>query len=487
MEELEPWLKAILFDTNDTPHGPAEIVDILTHKVTVRGQEGVAAFILKGRSFPTVRPRDVSHQVFRLERIQDLDYAFLAATGNVLDEVKEQFIATARRAARGYCILDCHDLARLFIAFGYICPRDGEKIRGGQCICGYSPATRTSNILQQAASAELRATHELEQPAGAVILPTGAGKTRIAVHDVLRTEANLCVYTAHSHEILLLAEEEFLKELPKDDVCRVADRPTRDVLRRVNLVTIQSLVRNLDIFDSLTVDYMVVDEFHHAAARSYRRTIDALKPRFLLGLTATPFRGDQQDVLELCGNNAIINYDLRAGIQFGILAPYHYFGCFDDIDYSDIEHNGIRYDVRDLERALVIPERDAAIIRKWREKAEGKPTIAFCCSHEHATRVARSFQGEGIEAHTYVSTTPKRTDWNFRTSCGAATSRCSVRSMFSTKASTFHSWSACCFCARRNQRESSFSNWVGVSGVSSARSTALSLISLATFATRTMC
>ena len=86
--------------------------------------------------------------------------------------------------------------------------------------------------------------------------------------------------------------------------------------------------------------------------------------------------------------------------------PVYYFGCFDDIDYSNIRHNGVRYDIRDLERALIIPERDAAIISKWREKAEGKPTLAFCFSHLHAERVAASFRGARVPAVPYVSTTP---------------------------------------------------------------------------------
>jgi superfamily II DNA or RNA helicase len=405
-DEMESWIQAILFDTNETPHGPAEVVDILTHKVSVRGREGIAAFILKGRSFPTVRPNHVGHQIFRLERIDGLDYAFFAASGNVLDEAKEQFIATSERAAKGYCILDCHDLARLFIAFGYICPRDGEKIRGGRCYCGYTPSNRTSNILQQAALAELRATHELGQGTGAVILPTASGKTRVAVLDVLRVDPELCVYVAHSHEILESAETEFLTEFPRDQVVRFSERPTADGLRRINLMTIQSLSRNLPVFAGRKVAYLIVDEFHHAAAKSYRMTVGALRPKFLLGLTATPFRGDQQDVLELCNNNVIVSYELRQGIEFGVLAPYHYFGCFDNIDYSQIRHNGNKYDIDDLERALIIPERDAAIIAKWKEKADGKPTIAFCCSQAHAERVAQSFRDAGIEAQTYISTTP---------------------------------------------------------------------------------
>jgi superfamily II DNA or RNA helicase len=405
-EEIEPWIQAILYDTNHTPHGPSEIVDILTHKLVVKDQEGLAAFILKGRSFKTVRPSHVSHQIFRLERINGLNYMVFAATGNVLDEVKEQFISTANRLNCDYCFLDAHDIARLFVAFGFICPRDGEKIRGGQCSCGYTPANRTSNIIQQDALRELAATHNMHQSAGVLVLPTGTGKTRVAALDVKRAEVDKCLYIAHSHEILEAAEDEFLCEFPASEVKRFKTAPSREALRRVNLITIQSLARNLRVFQGLTINYMIVDEFHHAAAASYRKAVDTLAPDFLLGLTATPFRGDRQDVLKLCNENVIVFYELRQGIEFGVLSPYHYYGCFDNVDYTNIRHNGKRYDIRDLERALIIPERDDSIIVKWGQKANRKPTLAFCCSHRHAKRVAQSFQSKGISAETYLSSTP---------------------------------------------------------------------------------
>jgi hypothetical protein len=281
-EEIEPWIQAILYDTNRTSHGPSEIVDILTHKVSVRGKDGLAAFILKGKSFPTVRPVHVSHQIVRLERLQGLDFAILGASGNILDEVKEQFVSTARRLDCDYSILDAHDLARLFIAFGFVCPRDGQRIRGGRCACGYSPENRTSNLLQQEALRELTTIHQLGQRAGAVILPTGSGKTRVAVLDVHRAAAQACLYVAHSHEILASAEEEFLRLFPITDVHRFNAAPTRSELKRVNLITIQSLARNLAVFEGGQIDYLIFDEFHHAAARSYRRALDALSPTFLL-------------------------------------------------------------------------------------------------------------------------------------------------------------------------------------------------------------
>jgi superfamily II DNA or RNA helicase len=415
--ELEPFIRAILTDASSTPHGPAEIVDILTHKVSVEDEIGIAAFILKGKSFPTVRPSHVGHQIYRIEKIADLSFAAFAATGIVLDQAKEQFISTASRVAKYYALLDSLDLARLFVAFGFICPRDGRRIAAGRCLCGYSPGRRILNLLQEQTLKDLRTAHEIGQASGVVILPPGSGKTRIATEDAKASGANCILYVAHTHEILDVAESEFTAVFGSESVTR-QEGPLGES-NVVNIATIQLLSKHLDQIKPRDFDYLVIDEFHHAAARSYRRLIDIVQPKFLLGLTATPFRGDRQDITELCQQNVVANYELRAGIDYGVLAPYHYYGCFDNIDYSTIRHNGTVYDIRSLERALVIPERDQAIIGKWRALADEKPTIAFCCSHLHAERVAESFNDEGIPANTYISATTisdrRETQRRFRT------------------------------------------------------------------------
>ncbi|HEY0152992.1 MAG TPA: DEAD/DEAH box helicase family protein [Longimicrobium sp.] len=404
-EELEPAIRAILTDVGVTPHGPAEIVDILTHKTTVNKKPGIAAFILKGRSFPTVRPVHVAHQIYRLEKINDLAFAVFAATGTILDAAKEQFVSTASRVSEYYSIFDALDLARLLISYGFICPRDGRRISAGRCVCGYSPAKRILNVLQEQALRELRSAHVLRQSSGLVILPPGSGKTRIAAEDANSQGAERILYVAHTHEILQVAESEFVAVFGRAHVKQHTGGASLQELARVNLATIQLLREHLGSLHPQSFDYLVVDEFHHAAARSYRDLLRRIQPRFLLGLTATPRRGDRQDIAELCQRNVVVNYELRSGIEMGVLAPYHYYGCFDDVDYTTIRHNGTQYNIRDLERALIIPERDQAVIRKWREIAEGKPTIAFCCTHRHAQRVMESFVSQGIAAETYLSTT----------------------------------------------------------------------------------
>jgi superfamily II DNA or RNA helicase len=405
-EEFEPFIQFILSDSNETPHGPAEIADILTHKLALDREVGLAAFVLKGKSFPTVRPKDVSHQFYRLSKIDGLRYAIFAASGNVLDSAREEFCSTAQRLSCRYAILDANDLARLFVAFGFLCPRDAQKIAAGRCpCCGYSPQKRILNVLQQESLRALSAAHKLGQSSGLIVLPTGSGKTRIAAEDAKRTGAKGVLFIGHTQEILDVARSEFEGKFSRQ--CVVVHTAGKSLLSPgvVNISTIQLLRHNIAKLRPDVFDYVVIDEFHHAAARSYRDVLARLQPRFLLGMTATPYRSDRQDIAALCGHNILVDFDLRSGINMGILSPYHYFGCFDDIDYSKVAHNGIRYDIKDLERALIIPERDRAIIAKWRERAERKPTLAFCCSHEHAKRVAASFIEEGISAGVYLSDT----------------------------------------------------------------------------------
>ena len=425
--ELEPALRSILNDVGDTPHGPAEVVDILTHKLTLNRKPGLAAFILKGKSFPKVRPKHVSHQIYRLEKIDGLSYALFAATGIILDQAKEQFVSTASRVAHAYCLLDAHDIGRLLIGFGFLCPRDGRRISGGRCSCGYSPKKRILNVLQEDTLKELRVAHDLRQSAGLVVLPPGSGKTRIAARDAQATKSKRILYVAHTHEILDVAEAEFGAVFGRTNVRRL-DAVSDVGSAAIELSTVQLLGRHLDQIDQRTYDYVVVDEFHHAAARTYRQLLSAVRPEFLLGLTATPFRGDRQDIVKLCNDNVVVNYELRSGIEHGILSPYHYYGCFDDIDYSRIRRSHGGYHVRDLERALIIPERDAAVVAKWRELAEGTATLAFCCSRRHAERMVKSLLKADIPAAAYLGSTPmsRRVDLTRRLEAGEIRVLCVV-------------------------------------------------------------
>jgi superfamily II DNA or RNA helicase len=354
-------------------------------------------------SFSGSGHKDVAHQIYRLSKISGLQSAFFAASGTILDASKEQFCSTCKQLGLSYAILDAHDMGRLFVAYGFICPKDGQKISAGRCRCGYSPHNRIPNVLQTEALRELIGTRATRNKSAVVVLPPGSGKTRIGAEDAKKSGAKAILYVAHTHEILSVAKSEFDAVFGSANVVTEKSALRQDIKPLVTIMTIQMVARNLQHLTPGSFDYLIIDEFHRAAASSYRNLIQRIRPAFLLGLTATPFRADRQNILELCGGNVVVNYELRTGIDLGVLCPYHYFGCFDDVDYSKIALRGQRYDVRDLEKALIIPERDQAIIHKWKERALDKPTLAFCCSIKHAKRVAASFSKHGISAKPYTS------------------------------------------------------------------------------------
>ncbi len=406
--DLEKLILDNIYEPNRTAHGPAEIVDIFTVKISFKNEYGVAGVILKGKSFVTIRPSQISHQIFRLRKISDLKYVILGYVGNILDEAKDEFITTAKELGVDYTIIDSVDFARMAVTSGDLCPRDAKKIIDGKCSCGYRFEGSYLNFIQKDVIKNLKESHVLEQDSGIVIMPTGSGKTRVASYDTYNFDAKNILYIAHSHEILDSAEKEFIHFFGKDNVFRKIEK--KKTRKAVFLITIQSIKKYAKKIDFKIFDYVIVDEFHHAAANSYRFLLEKISPKFLLGLTATPFRGDRQDVIELCNGNIIAEYELRTGIDGEILVPYHYYGCFDNVDYTSLKKTANGYTVKDLNKALIITERDNAIISKWIDTAEGKISLAFCCSVEHAERMSESFRNAGIKSKAYTS----KIDYNKR-------------------------------------------------------------------------
>jgi hypothetical protein len=99
-----------------------------------------------------------------------LKFAVFAAPGTILDAAKEQFIATCEEIKCFYSIFNAEDLARLFVAHGFLCPRDASRISAGRCKCGYSPKKRILNLFQKEALDGLSTAHSLGQKTGLVVL-----------------------------------------------------------------------------------------------------------------------------------------------------------------------------------------------------------------------------------------------------------------------------------------------------------------------------
>ncbi len=231
---------------------------------------------------------------------------------------------------------------------------------------------------------------------GLVVMATGLGKTLLAAFDSNRPDFRRVLFIAHREEILRQSRDAFRRVRPdgRFGFFLGADKdPEADVV----FASIQTLQRNLDCFESDRFDYVVVDEFHHAAAPSYRRAINRFHPKFLLGLTATPDRLDGADLLALCGNNLVFECDLVEGIRRERLSPFHYWGIKDVADYAPIPWRNGRFDPDKLAEAIETTQRAEQALEEWRERAAG-PTLAFCTTIAHAEFMAEFFNKRGVRS-----------------------------------------------------------------------------------------
>ena len=226
---------------------------------------------------------------------------------------------------------------------------------------------------------------------------TGVGKTYLAAFDSKKYERVL--FVAHREEILKQAAESF-KNVRNSDDYGFFDGESKCTDKSVIFASVATLggneYLNNKYFPSDYFNYVVIDEFHHAINDQYQRIVNYFKPQFLLGLTATPERMDGRNIYEICDYNVPYEISLKEAINKGMLVPFHYYGIFDDTDYSKIHIVRGRYDEKELNETYIGNVHRYELIYKYYCKYGSRQALGFCCSKEHAREMAREFSSRGI-------------------------------------------------------------------------------------------
>ncbi len=183
--------------------------------------------------------------------------------------------------------------------------------------------------------------------------------------------------------------------------------------RQQNFIASKDSLRSTEILTTFSpneFDYIIVDEVHHGQAPTYQMVLKYFEPNFfMLGLTATPDRMDRKDIFELFDYQKIFEYNLFEAIAKRIsCALYTYYGLRDNIDYNTIKHNGVKYNVADLDSKLIIKERNQKILEEYLSKGEGNKALGFCCSVKHANAMAAFFNANGISSVSITSESGNR-------------------------------------------------------------------------------
>lgn len=226
---------------------------------------------------------------------------------------------------------------------------------------------------------------------------TGVGKTYLAAFDSKKYERVL--FVAHREEILKQAAESF-KNVRNSDDYGFFDGESKCTDKSVVFASVATLGRNEYLndkyFASDYFNYIVIDEFHHAINDQYQRIVNYFNPQFLLGLTATPERMDGRNIYEICDYNVPYEISLKEAINKGMLVPFHYYGIFDDTDYSKLHIVRGRYDEKELNETYIGNVHRYELIYKYYCKYGSRQALGFCCSKEHAREMAREFSLRGI-------------------------------------------------------------------------------------------
>ena len=224
---------------------------------------------------------------------------------------------------------------------------------------------------------------------------TGVGKTITAATDAKAVDGRT-LFLVNALKLASQAKDTFAKVWPEATLGEYTGSQ-KDVSQTVIFATVQSISKDLEKFSPTDFDYLIVDECHHAAANTYQKIFTYFHPKFILGLTATPERSDGEDMLELFQNVAH-KMDLKTAVERGVLVPIRCIRVKTNIDLTDVRINGIKYNSQDLESKLFIPERNQLIVDTYLKYVNGKKTVIFCASVDHAAEIAKLLRDSGVKA-----------------------------------------------------------------------------------------
>ena len=247
--------------------------------------------------------------------------------------------------------------------------------------------------------------------------PTGTGKTVVAALDYKRLleergELRL-LFVAHREQILVQAQRTFREALGEGSFGEMLVGGKQPEQYKHVFASIQTLTSiGLEAFEPDEFDMVIMDEFHHAEAATYRKWLDHLEPKVLLALTATPERADGLDIRKWTHGRTAFDMRLWHALDRGLLASFQYFGLADVADLSAVRWSGGQYNASDLTNVYTADNARAHQVAKEIRRLVADPkamrALAFCATVEHAEFMADAFKNVGWPAVSLSAETPQK-------------------------------------------------------------------------------
>lgn len=256
-----------------------------------------------------------------------------------------------------------------------------------------------------------------------VVAATGTGKTVISAFDYKRFKNNnqnsKLLFVAHRKEILLQARATFQSILRDNNFGELwvdGIEPSSYEYLFASVQTLQNNIETLQLSQNY-FDFIIIDEVHHIAAKSYRPILDKFNPKILLGLTATPERMDNENILNDFCDVIAAEIRLPEALNRKLLCPFQYFGISDNVNLQNIRWQNGKYQVTELSDVLSTEQRVGDILQKCEEyltDINDVIALGFCVSQEHAKFMSESFCKAKLRADYLISGNKNRDDIKYK-------------------------------------------------------------------------
>lgn len=248
------------------------------------------------------------------------------------------------------------------------------------------------NSMQRKALRELRRYRDTGVKKALIISATGSGKTYLAAFDARNFGAKRLLYIVHRESILKDAKDSFVKVFGAERTYGFYTGNENSLEADFIFATSNMLGRHLDSFKKDEFDYIIYDEVHHVVAETGKKIFEYFEPEFILGLTATPERMDNQDIFTLFDQNVPFELRLRDAIDNDLVVPFHYYGIRDQlVDYSSKDKMTIAKNIAEQNNIEFIKSQ----IEKYRKPGEKLKCIAFCTNIQSCRLMAEELYEEG--------------------------------------------------------------------------------------------
>ncbi|WP_430928367.1 DEAD/DEAH box helicase [Polaribacter marinivivus] len=252
------------------------------------------------------------------------------------------------------------------------------------------------NQMQEEALENLASLRAENKKKALLISATGTGKTYLSAFDVKQFKPKKFLFVVHRRTIAEKAMETFQSLLGSSKTMGVFSGSKKELECDYIFSTVQTVskVENLALFQNDHFEYIVIDETHRAGANSYKKILEYFKPKFLLGMTATPERTDGEDIFKLFDYNIAYEIRLHNALSQNMLCPFHYYGV------TDITVNDEIIDDKSDFNKLTCDERVKHIIKTSKlygtDSGEIKGLI-FCSKNEISRQLSLEFQANGLK------------------------------------------------------------------------------------------